>query len=162
MGMMIETQRCYASYVFHQRNLAMQTAEAVCEVTGRAVAMQMEQREKGTMKLQQYNVGDMVLLFHPPNKRDVLHSQPWTGPHEIIEVGSDLVVKLKISIKENNETTRGRKPQEAKWVHTNHIKPFIAASGGVVNVVDSQDLFYSARAARDRELRYYEYWRSNY
>ena len=156
------TPRCYASYVFHQRNLAMQTAEAVREVTGRAVAVQMEQREKGAMKPRQYNVGDMVLLFHPPNKRDVLHSQPWTGPHEIIEVGSDLVVRLKILIKENNEVRRGRKPQETKWVHTNHIKPFIAASGGVVNVVDSKDLFYSPRAARDRELRYYEYWRSNY
>ncbi len=65
--------QCYSSYVFHQRNLVMQTAEAVRQVTGRAVEIQKSQQTRTGIKERQYKVGDLVLLFSLPNKRDVLH-----------------------------------------------------------------------------------------
>ena len=55
----------------------------------------------------------------------------------MIEVGIGLAVRLKLTLRDNDKPGRGRKPHETKWVHTNHIEPFVAASGGVVNVVDS-------------------------
>ena len=157
--------RCYASFVFHQRNLAMQTAEIVRDVTGRAVSIQMEQQQKGANRTRKYQVGDRVLLFSPPNERDTLHSQPWTGPHEIIEVANDLVVKLKLFPRERPIRTRGRRPKPEKWVHTNNVKPFVTSNEHILAVVDpctSPDSLCSEKAARRRRQLFFEYWKVNY
>jgi len=70
--------QCYSSYVFRQGQMAMQMAEAVREVAGRAIEIQMEQQSR-KVKHRRYQVGDQVMLYSPPNARDKLHSMPWTG-----------------------------------------------------------------------------------
>jgi hypothetical protein len=87
--------QCYSSYVFGQRHMAMQMAEKVREVAGRAVEIQMEQQSR-KVKHRRYQVGDQVMLYSPPNARDKLHSMPWTGPHEIVEVADDHTVRIRM------------------------------------------------------------------
>ena len=155
--------QCYSSYVFHQRNLAMQTAEAVRQVTGRAVEIQKSQQTKTGIKERQYKVGDLVLLFSPPNKRDVLHSQPWTGPHKVVEVGSDLNTKINIRRENPYKEMRGRRPTLEKWVHKHHLKPFLTIKQGRVMAVAKQTCpSHLERVASSREQLFFKYWRAIY
>jgi hypothetical protein len=154
--------QCYSSYVFHQRNLAMQTAEVVREVTGRAVQVQMEQQNKRAAKPRRYAVGDRVLLYHPPNKRDVLHAQPWIGPFTIVEVGSDSIIKIQMHTDVPSKSGRGRRPIKEKWVSTRNVKPFMETEAQALVVMSPQHSSYSKGVASKHRRRFFEYWKVNY
>jgi len=153
------TPQCYSSYVFHQRNLAMQTAEVVREVSGRAVEVQQAQHNK-RMKVRDYRVGDQVMMYSPPLGRDKLHSQPWTGPHQVIEVSTDHVVKLKMfqvpAHVEKVKKRRGRRPVEEKWVNVQRLKPAFKPGRGAVLTVD--DASYTEGLIEKRRTRFFAYW----
>ena len=101
----------------------MQTAETVREVSGRAVEIQQAQQSK-KVRNRRYKVGDQVMMYSPPHGRDKLHSQPWTGPHQIIEISSDHVVKLRMFRGPAPvEKKKGRKPVQEQWVTTSRLKP---------------------------------------
>jgi hypothetical protein len=149
----------YSSYVFHQRNLAMQTAEVVREVTGRAVQVQMEQQSKRAAKPHRYAVGDRVLLFHPPNERDVLHTQPWIGPFTVVEVGSDNIIKIQMHTDVPCKAGHGRRPIREKWVSIRNARPFIKTEARALVVTSPQHSSYSEEVASVNRRRFFEYWR---
>ena len=140
----------------------MQTAEVVREVTGRAVEVQMEQQRKRTAKPRRYAVGDRVLLFHPPNKQDVLHAQPWIGPFKVIEVGRDNIIKIQMHTDIPRKAGRGRRPIKEKWVSTRNVKPFIETEARALVVMSPQHSSYSEEVASVNRQRFFEYWRVNY
>jgi hypothetical protein len=43
-----------------------------------------------------YSIGDQVMLYSPPHARDKLHSKPWTGPRQVVEVANDHTVQIRI------------------------------------------------------------------
>jgi len=151
--------QCHSSYVFHHRNLARQMAETVREVTGKAVEVQQAQQSR-KVKLRTYRVGDQVMLYSPPNARDKLNPQPWTGPHEIVEVANDHNVRIRLlkepTTAKNKTPKRGRKPLELTWVNTARLKPvFKAARGHVLNIQPSPR---SGNILAVRRVIFSEYW----
>ena len=150
--------QCYSAYVFHQRNLAMQMAETVREVAGRAVEIQRGQKNK-SVRPRDYRVGDQVLMYSPPLGRDKLQSQPWTGPHEVIAVGNDHVVQIRIFREpaRAGKVKRGRKPKCEQWVHSSRLKPAYKSARGEMLLVEdtshSENLFFR------RLMRFTEYWK---
>jgi hypothetical protein len=151
--------QCHSSYVFHHRNLAMQMAETVREVTGKAVEVQQAQQSR-KVKLRKYAVGDQVMLYSPPNARDKLNPQPWTGPHEVVEVSNDHNVRIRL-LKEPTQAvakkrSRGRKPMELTWVNTARLKPAFKAGRNQVLAVQSDSCPENAIAIR--RVTFSEYW----
>jgi hypothetical protein len=149
--------QCYSAYVFHQRNLAMQMAETVREVTGRAVEIQRTQKNKST-NARDYKLGDQVLMYSPPLGRDKLQIGPWTGPHQITAIGSDHVVKIRIFHEPapTEKVKRGRRPMCEKWVNVNRLKPaFKSGRGEILTVADTS---HSANLLTRRRVRFAEYW----
>ena len=140
----------------------MQTAEVVREVTGRAVQVQMEQQNKRAAKPRRYAVGDRVLLYHPPNKRDVLHAQPWIGHFTIVEVGSDSSIKIQMHTDVPSKSGRGRRPIKEKWVNTRNVKPFVETEAQALVVMSPQHSSYSKGVASKHRRRFFEYWKVNY
>ena len=152
--------QCYSSYVFHHRNQAMQVAETVREVSGRAVEIQQAQQSK-KVRNRRYKVGDQVMMYSPPHGRDKLHSQPWTGPHQIIEISSDHVVKLRMFRGPAPvEKKKGRKPVQEQWVTTSRLKPVFKSGRGAVLTI--QDTSGSADLLTRRRAKFTEYWSGNY
>jgi hypothetical protein len=150
--------QCHSSYAFHHQNMAMQMAETVREVTGRAVEVQQAQQSR-RVKLRHYKVGDQVMLYSPPNARDKLHSQPWTGPHEIIEVANDHNVKIRLlrePTQSSRKAKRGRKPAETTWVNAARIKPAFKAGRDAVLTVQSDSCPENILAVR--RVIFSEYW----
>ena len=122
----------------------------------------MEQQRKRTAKPRRYAVVDRVLLFHPPNKRDVLHAQPWIGPFKVIEVGSDSIIKIQMRTEPPSRAGRGRRPIKEKWVSTRNVKPFVEAEARALVVMSPQHSSYSEKVASVNRRRFFDYWRVNY
>ena len=152
--------RCHAAYVFQHKERALQTAEVVRSVTGRAVQVQMNQKDKHGAVAREYRVGDLVLMFSPPNKREVLNSQPWTGPHEVIEVRNDHLIKIKVRSENDSTSTekRGRRPKTEKLVHTRHLKPFTRQTARTLVLTRAAGPSSSRKAAGDRRWTFEDYW----
>ena len=141
-------------------------AETVREVTGRAVEVQMAQQGK-KVKTRNYRIGDHVMLYSPPNARDKLHSEPWTGPHQVVEATNDHTVKIRIfrepgldaagrARRIDNKKKRGRKPLELQLVNVNRLKPvFKAGRGAVLTVQDASGPSNLLASLRDKFLGYW-------
>ena len=120
----------------------------------------MNQKDKHGAVAREYRVGDLVLMFSPPNKREVLNSQPWTGPHEVIEVRNDHLIKIKVR-SENDATStekRGRRPKTEKLVHTRHLKPFTRQTARTLVLTRATGPSSSRKAAGERRRTFEDYW----
>jgi len=159
--------QCHASYAFHHRNQAMQMAETVREVTGRAVEIQQAQ-QSSKVKLRHYAVGDQVMVYSPPNARDKLNPQPWTGPHEVVAVSNDHMVQVRFlsgpaqrtSVHSDKKNKRGRKPMELSWVNTARLKPVFKSGRGAVLSISSAS--YSENILAISRVIASEYWSKIY
>ena len=134
----------------------MQTAEVVREVTGRAVQVQMEQQSKRAAKPHRYAVGDRVLLFHPPNERDVLHAQPWIGPFTVVEVGSDNIIEIQMHTDVPCKAGHGRRPIGEKWAGIRNVRPFVETGARALVVTSPQHSSYSEEVASVNRRRFFE------
>jgi hypothetical protein len=156
---------CHASYVFHHRNQVVQMAEMVREVTGRAVEIQQAQ-QRSKVKLRSYAVGDQVMVYSPPNARDKLNPQPWTGPHEVVAVANDHVVQIRFITEPavpgqvHGKKKRGRKTAETSWVNTARIKPVFKAGRGAVLSISAVSCSENVLAVR--RAAFSEYWNRIY
>jgi len=153
--------QCYSSYVFRQRHMAMQMAETVREVTGRAVEIQMDQQRR-KVKHRPYQIGDQVMLYSPPNARDKLHSMPWTGPHEIVEVANHHTVKIRMFCgpAKAARPRPGRQPLLTQWVNVSRLKPVFKSGNG--DTLTVQDASGPEGILTKRRATFSEYWIKNY
>ena len=71
------------------------------------------------------------MRYYPPQARDKLHTQPWTGPHEVIESRDDILGKLRIYRNKalTPQTAGPRDLFDDKWWHVRHLKPFSRTPG---------------------------------
>jgi len=158
--------QCYSSYAFLQRNQAIIAAETVREVTGRAVEVQIAQQGKKA-STRKYRVGEHVMLYSPPNARDKLHSEPWTGPHQVVEVMNDHTVKIRIfrepdlgapgrARRIELKKRRGRKPLDLQLVNVGRLKPVFKAGRGAVLTI--QDASGPSDLLESRHDKFLGYW----
>jgi hypothetical protein len=158
--------QCYSSYAFLQRNQAIIAAETVREVTGRAVEVQIAQQGKKA-STRKYRVGEHVMLYSPPNARDKLHSEPWTGPHQVVEVMNDHTVKIRIfrepdlgapgrARRIELKKRRGRKPLDLQLVNVGRLKPVFKAGRGAVLTI--QDASGPSNLLESRHDKFLGYW----
>ncbi len=114
---------CYSAYVLEQRWLALQAAETVRRVTGKAVELQSRTRDHTGLREWRFAVGDRVFYYYPPAAANKLDPSPWTGPHTVIQLSNvDQMFKIR-RCRPNEHRGRGRKPVEEQWVSAAFLKP---------------------------------------
>jgi len=117
---------CYSAYVLEQRWMALQSAEIVHRVTGKAVDLQSRMRDNTGLREWTFAIGDRVLYFYPPAATDKLNPTPWTGPHTVIELAeTDHLVKIR-KLSTGKRGRCNREPLSEQWVSSAHLKPVMA------------------------------------
>ena len=117
---------CLYEFVYHQSLALQEMAEMVRENTGRALASQRAARERGPLKIYDYQIGDLVLRYYPPNASQKLHHSPFDGPFEVVEVDRE---NRKVKLKDLQAKGGGL---EDKWIHVSALKPVVRSKEGLI------------------------------
>ena len=117
---------CLYDYVFQQVLAMQEIAELVRLKTGKALAAQRAARERGPLRIYDYQVGDIVLRYYPPYASQKLHHSHFDGPLEVVEVDKE---NRKVKLK--NLQAKGGGVAD-KWVHVSALKPVVRTKDGLI------------------------------